>query len=94
MIVLFNVICLVLYLGPSLFLILVLLMSFNVLFFRHLLTTKRQILKFKHKITNESYSAVAELVNGISTLRHQADLPNFIQKQIDYVKDYAVYTVN
>lgn len=37
---------------------------------------------------------MAELVNGISTLRHQADLPYFIQKQIDFVKDYTVYTLN
>lgn len=40
-IVLLNTICLLLYLGPQLLLVLVLLMGFNVLFFRHLLITKR-----------------------------------------------------
>ena len=94
LIILLNIICLILYLGPSLLLVLVLLMGFNILFFRHLLITKREIGKFKHSIIDESYSAVAELVNGIATLRHQADLPYFVQKQIDFVKDYAVYILN
>ena len=40
-VVLLNVMCLILYLSPSLLLVLILLMAFNILFFRHLLITKR-----------------------------------------------------